>query len=191
MPVTERGATALARLRGPIVPLNLAFADDGSPDHAAIARYVDYLAGSCEGKPPVLLLTYGSSEFACLSREDIYAVTQTVAEANAGRALCVAATGFWTPAETSSFLEHADAVGCDAVKVQISPQLPYDRSTLVGYFVRTPAPAPAPCDLRAGGDRMRWSRLRRTSRCCCGRSTPPSSRWRWRWSLPPGRASSA
>ena len=149
MPVTERGATALARLRGPIVPLNLAFADDGSPDHAAIARYVDYLAGSCEGKPPVLLLTYGSSEFACLSREDIYAVTQTVAEANADRALCVAATGFWTPAETSSFLEHADAVGCDAVKVQISPQLPYDRGTLVGYFVRTPAlPLPLPLRVR-------------------------------------------
>ena len=138
MPVTQRGSTALARLRGPIVPLNLCFAEDGNPDHAAIARYVDYLAASCEGNPPVLLLTYGSSEFPCLSREDIYAVTQTVAEANAGRALCVASTGFWTPGESAAFLEHADAVGCDAVKVQISPMLPYDRNTLVGYFVRGP-----------------------------------------------------
>ena len=39
------------------------------------------------------------------------------------RSLCIASTGFRKPAKTRDFLKHADAVGVDAVKVQIHPWL--------------------------------------------------------------------
>ena len=127
----DRATQVLERLKGPIVPINISFDDDGKANYAAVGEYVNWL---CEEKVPVLLLTYGSSEFAGLSDEEIWQLTRTVASANAGRSLFITSTGFWKPAITRDFLKHADAVGADAVKVQISPWLPKTREVLVGYF---------------------------------------------------------
>jgi dihydrodipicolinate synthase/N-acetylneuraminate lyase len=69
-----------------------------------------------------------------LDDEEVWELTETVARTNAGRALCIASTGFWKPAQTRDFLKHADSVGVDAVKVQIHPWLPKTREALVGYF---------------------------------------------------------
>ena len=68
----DKATAALARMKGPVVPLNLCFDKSGAVDHQAVAIYVDWL--SAQGAP-ILMLTYGSSEFACLDDEDIWAVT--------------------------------------------------------------------------------------------------------------------
>ena len=51
-----------------------------------------------------------------------------------GRSLFVTSTGYWSIDECRKFLRHADAVGADAVKVQINPWLGQEREVLVGYF---------------------------------------------------------
>lgn len=127
----ERKKSVTERLKGPVVPINLCFADDESVDYAAIRKYVNWL---CEQEVPVLLLTYGSSEFASLTDEEIWQLTAEVAEEVAGRSLFVASTGWWPPKKCREFLRHALEVGADAVKVQIHPWLPVTREVLVGYF---------------------------------------------------------
>jgi dihydrodipicolinate synthase/N-acetylneuraminate lyase len=121
------------RLKGPVVPINVCFAEDDSVDYAAVRRYVNWL---CEQHAPVLLLTYGSSEFASLRDEEIVRLTREVCEEVAGRALFIAATGWWCPQQTREFLQEAARLGVDAVKVQIHTYLPVNRDTLVGYFDR-------------------------------------------------------
>ncbi len=59
----NRAVRVLERLKGPVVPLNICFNADGTVDYSAVAAYVDWL---CTERVPVLLLTYGSSEFAGL-----------------------------------------------------------------------------------------------------------------------------
>jgi 4-hydroxy-tetrahydrodipicolinate synthase len=121
------------RLKGPVVPINVCFAEDDSVDYAATRRYANWL---CEQKVPVLLLTYGSSEFASLRDEEIVRLTQELSQEIAGRALFIAATGWWCPQQTREFLQEAAQAGVDAVKVQIHPSLPVTRDVLVGYFDR-------------------------------------------------------
>ena len=127
----DRRKQVVARLKGPVVPLNLCFRPDGIIDLGAVASYVRWLG---DQGVPVLLLTYGSSEFASLSEADIWQLTEAVAQANNGRALFIAATGFWPARRTAEFLRHADQAGADAAKVQIHPYLPRTREFTLGYF---------------------------------------------------------
>lgn len=127
----SRSADVVDRLKGPVVPVNICFADDHSVDYEAMRRYVDWL---CEQRVPVILLTYGSSEFSVLSAEEIWKLTELFARTVDGRALFVTSTGYWSIGECREFLRHADAVGADAVKVQINPWLGQEREVLVGYF---------------------------------------------------------
>jgi dihydrodipicolinate synthase/N-acetylneuraminate lyase len=129
----EQTLLVVDRLKGPVVPLNLCFAEDDSLDLAAMRRYVNWL---CEQHVPVVLLTYGSSEFASLTEGEIWRLTEEVAEEVAGRALFIASTGWWGPGPCREFLKHAERVGADAVKVQIHPWLGVKREVLVGYFDR-------------------------------------------------------
>ena len=86
-----RGAEVVEKLKGPVVPVNVCFNEDNEFDYAAMRKYVDWL---CREKAPVLLLTYGSSEFSMLGDEDIWRLTAEVAEANAGRSAFIASTGW-------------------------------------------------------------------------------------------------
>ena len=127
----DRAAQVLERMKGPVVPINVCFNVDGTINYDAVGAYINWL---CEEKTPALLLTYGSSEFASISDEELWELTETVVSAIDGRSLCIASTSYWKPAKTREFLKHADAVGVDAVKVQINPWLPKTRETLVRYF---------------------------------------------------------
>ncbi len=144
----DSAAKANKRMKGPVVPLNLCFDEAGNLDHDAIAAYVDWLAG--EGTP-ILLLTYGSSEYACLDDEDIWALTRTLGQANAGRSFCIGATGFWKPGKTRDYLAHAKDVGMDAVKVQINPYLGNTTPVLINYFDALEGAVDMPLLLWAGG----------------------------------------
>ena len=112
----SRVSAAYDRMKGPVVPLNICFNEDGTVDYGAVSAYVSWLAAQ---QVPILLLTYGSSEFAALSDEEVYRLTEVVAAANEGRSMFIASTKYWKPSETRKFLAHADAAGADAVKVQV------------------------------------------------------------------------
>jgi 4-hydroxy-tetrahydrodipicolinate synthase len=144
----ERAIDVVNRLKGPVVPINICFDADGALNYAAVKKYVNWL---CEQRVPVLLLTYGSSEFANMTDEEIWKLTAVVAEANAGRSLFIAATGWWSPATCREFLKHADRVGADAVKVQIHIWLGSQREVIVGYFDQIQDAAPIPLLLWIAG----------------------------------------
>ena len=127
----DRAKDVHERLKGPVVPINICFNENGSVHYDAVEGYVDWL---CKNDVPVLLLTAGSSEYAGLRDEDVRELTERIARVNAGRSLFVTSTKFWTPDDTRAFLQHADAVGADAVKVQISTMTPGTREALVGYY---------------------------------------------------------
>ena len=129
--MSTRSQSVVERTRGPVVPLNICFNEDGSVDFRAVRDYAGWLA---ESGVPILMLTYGSSEFSSLTDDELWRLTADIAEVNAGRSLFITATGYWKPATCREFLRHADRVGADAVKVQIHPSLPLERDVYVGYF---------------------------------------------------------
>lgn len=109
--------TVAQRLAGPVVPLNIAFTAAGEVDLPAMRRYADWL---CAQRVPVLLLTYGSSEYAWLSDDDIWRLTAEIAQTVAGRSCFVTSSSFWPAKVCAGFLRHAETAGADAVKVQIN-----------------------------------------------------------------------
>ena len=127
----DRAKRVLARMKGPVVPINVCFNEDGTPNYGAVGDYVNWL---CDERAPILMLTGGSSEFASLSDDEIRQLTAAVAEANAGRSLFIASTGFWKPSLARDFLAHADRVGVDAVKVQFHAWLQLSRDVVIRYF---------------------------------------------------------
>ena len=131
----ETKLSVAQRIRGPVVPLNVCFTERGEVDYAAMRKYVNWL---CEQKVPVLRLTYGSSEFYMLSDKQLWRLTAELAQAIAGRAVFIASTGFWPAKVTQEFLQHAEAEGVDAVKVQTNPILMTSglpvREILVDYY---------------------------------------------------------
>jgi 4-hydroxy-tetrahydrodipicolinate synthase len=145
----ERAAQVVQRLKGPVVPINLCFTPDHEIDCSAVRRYVNWL---CNQRAPVLMLTYGSSEYVWLSDDDIYRLTAELAEEIAGRALFITSTGLWTPKVCGEFLLHADRVGADAVKVQINPWgIQSNRERFIGYFDRIQDVASIPLLLWCNG----------------------------------------
>lgn len=137
-----RAARVLERLKGPVVPMNICFTEDNEINYPAMRKYAGWL---CEQQAPVLLLTYGSSEFTWLCDEDVYRLTAELAEEIAGRSLFIASTLYWNPKACRRFLKHADQVGADAVKVQLNPWAgPSKREVFIGYHEAILDAAPIP-----------------------------------------------
>ena len=138
----NRAVQVVQRLKGPVVPLNICFTDNNEINYAAMRKYVNWL---CEQNVPVLLLTYGSSEYAWLGDEDVWRLTAELAEEIAGRSLFITSTLFWPPKVCRRFLKHADEVGADAVKVQMNPWMgPSKREVFIGYHDQIQDAAPIP-----------------------------------------------
>ena len=134
--IMETELSVAQRIRGPVASILICFTEEGEIDYAAMRRYVNWL---CEQKVPVLLLTYGSSEFCNLSDEDLWRLTAELSQEIAGRSVFITSTGFCAAKVTQKFLKHAEAEGVDAVKVQTNPMLfpatgwPIDE-TIVNYY---------------------------------------------------------
>lgn len=138
----DRYTQVVERLKGPVVPVNICFNATGEIDYPAQRRYVNWL---CEQGVPVILLTYGSSEFSLLSDEDIWRLSAELTAVVAGRALMIGSTGFWNVAVCRRFLEHAEKIGMDGVKVQINPWGGQaKREVFIGYHDRIQDAAPVP-----------------------------------------------
>ena len=73
----DRYKGVVDRLKGPVVPLNICFTAEGTIDYPAQRRYVNWL---CEQGVPVILLTYGSSEFSLLGDEDLWRLSAEMAQ---------------------------------------------------------------------------------------------------------------
>ena len=136
--LAQRATNVYERLKGPIVPLNLCFDTTGEVDMVTMRKYVSWL---CDEKVPVLLLTYGSSEFMWLSNNDIRRITEELAEEIAGRSLFMTSTNWGPPKICREFLQFADRIGVDAVKVQTNPWMVHNSGlpkseAIVGYFDR-------------------------------------------------------
>lgn len=134
--ISTRATDVVERLRGPVVPLNLYFDQSGEVDIVVMRKYVNWL---CEQNVPVLLVTYGSSEFVWLSDEDLQRLTAELAEEIAGRALFITSTHWCPPKVCRDFLAFADQAGVDAVKVQTNPwAIEYSgnqkREAILNYF---------------------------------------------------------
>jgi len=132
------------------VPLNICFNEDGTVNYGAVQDYVEWL---CEQKAPILLLTSASSEFASLVEEEVWQLTAAVGEANAGRSVFVAATGYWKPSKTREFLVHADTVGADAVKIQLYPR-GLSHESIVRYFDLLEGASDIPLMLLVGDSKL-------------------------------------
>ena len=126
----DRVARVLKRMKGPVVPLNICFNEDGGVNFGAVRDYVDWL---CAEGTRIVLLTSGSSEYASLSDEEIWRLTAEIADVNQGRSLFITGTGYWKPTQTREFLVHADAVGADAVKLQFTPGSQLTHEMVVRY----------------------------------------------------------
>ena len=121
------------RLRGPVVPLKISYLISETIDYDALARHVDWL---CAQSVPVLLLTYGSGEFMCLTDEEIYEVTRVVGDVARGRSFFVAANNFWPVAKTVDYVRHAMRCGADAVKVHIHWKYKYMDEGVFAFYQR-------------------------------------------------------
>ena len=80
----ERTIRVVKHLKGPVVPVNTCFGDDDSLDVGAMRKYVNWL---CEQNIPVILLTYGSSEFCSLTDEEIWRLGFTLRDSGTARSI--------------------------------------------------------------------------------------------------------
>ena len=126
--------SVVERLKGPVVPINICFTETDEVDFSVMRKYVNWL---CEQKVPVLMLTYGSSEYCWLSDEDIWRLTAELAEEVAGRSLFISSTSWWTPKLCREFLKHAEKSGADAVKVQVSTRIISNAGSAKGEVFRS------------------------------------------------------
>ena len=149
----DRYKGVVDRLKGPVVPLNICFTAEGTIDYPAQRRYVNWL---CEQGVPVILLTYGSSEFSLLGDEDLWRLSAEMAAEVAGRALMIGSTSYWNVATCRKFLQHAEESGLDGVKVQMNPWMGQtDPAVFIAYHDQIQDAAPIPlllwCNSGGGG----------------------------------------
>ena len=103
-----------AALTGPVATVRTPFLANGNVDHAGLARSVDWMIEAGSG---AVILTYGDSLYSVLSDAEIGAVTRTVVDRTAGRALVIAADRQWGTAQAAAFGRDARAMGADLLMV--------------------------------------------------------------------------
>lgn len=119
------------RLRGPVAPIKLPFMSDGSIDLDNLQSYVDWL---CDEGAPILLLTYGTTEYVCLEEEELDEITHVIGQVIGGRSLFIASSDFWPVDRTLAYIDRARESGADAVKVQLNWRFVYGDSGIVDYY---------------------------------------------------------
>lgn len=120
-----------SRLEGPVFPLPTPFTESGDVDHAALARYVDFLAGV---GVPAVMSTVGTSRFNLLTDEEIKAVNATIAKAAKGRCIVILAGPLQGTTKVNvAFAKHAESVGGDAY-IAFFPERYYGEAPVLEFF---------------------------------------------------------
>ena len=77
------------KMRGPLAPIMTPFDEEDKVDHESLRRWVDWMVTR---DVPVLWTTGGTSEMLALSDQEVFDITLTACEANAGRSFMIAST---------------------------------------------------------------------------------------------------
>ncbi len=107
-------ARVRAALTGPVASVPTIYLQDGELDFAGMRRYVDFVIA---GGSKSLILTFGDSLYTLLGDHEVAAVTRTVVEQSAGRALVIAADRSWGTPQTVRFAREIRALGADVLMV--------------------------------------------------------------------------
>lgn len=122
-----------SRIRGPVFPIPVPFTSDEAVDYNALRSYAQFLVSH---GAPVLMVTVGTSRFNLLTREEMLAVNEVVADAVAGRAVVVAAgpgPHAGSTRENIFFARHAREAGADAILI-VYPERWYGDDDVVSFF---------------------------------------------------------
>ena len=110
---------ARARIRGLALNVPVPFSGpDYEIDHEGLRSNIDHWVAN---GVPIVLLTYGTSEYYSLSDQEIRDVTRTVVEAVAGRAFVVAATGRWWLGQAVEFAHFCEEIAADCLMLTKLP----------------------------------------------------------------------
>jgi len=105
-------------MRGPLAPIMTPFDEQDQVDHESLRRWVDWMVTN---NVPVLWTTGGTSEMLALSEQEVFDITQTACEANAGRVFMIASTSpMWQVDKAIELVKFAQREGASAVKVQLN-----------------------------------------------------------------------
>ena len=106
------------KMRGPLAPIMTPFDEQDEVDHESLGGWVDWMVTN---DVPVLWTTGGTSEMISLTEQEIFDITQTACEANAGRAFMIASTPpLWQAHKAIELVKLAQSAGAAAVKVQLN-----------------------------------------------------------------------
>lgn len=119
------------QLSGPVFPILTPFTEEGSVDHIALVKYVEFLTSCNVG---TILTTVGTSRFNLLSWEEIRAVNKTVASATLPETITIAAGPITGDLQTNiEFAKHAEAIGSDAYIAHF-PERWYGAEPIYNFF---------------------------------------------------------
>jgi 4-hydroxy-tetrahydrodipicolinate synthase len=123
-------------LAGPVFPVLTPFKESGEVDHAALARYVDFLVGT---GARTIMTTVGTSRFNLMSEAEMMAVNETVAKASSASTITIAAGPLTGDVATNiAFATHAERIGADAY-IAFFPERWYGAEAITDFFSRIAA----------------------------------------------------
>lgn len=102
-------------LTGPVMSLCTPFTAEDEIDFRGVASILDF---AIEGGSKTIILTYGDSLYSVLTEEEIAELVRFVVEHTNGRAMVVAASGFWHTRKVTEFVEYSRTVGADLLMVR-------------------------------------------------------------------------
>lgn len=130
------------RIRGPIVPVMPAFADDERFDLESARDWIEWLIKNGIG---LFWTTYGISHFFSLTDDEIMKLTKAVSAVTRRRALFIASTSFhWPVSACMRFIEAAATWGVDAVKLQIDWRWHPAEDAVLSFNARIAEASPLP-----------------------------------------------
>ena len=105
------------RIQGPLAPVLVAYSDDESVDVDSTCRWVDWMI---RGGIRLFWTTAGTSNYICLTDDEIVEVNRAVARTIGQRGVFIASTAWqWPVARCREFIRQAAEWGVDIVKCQI------------------------------------------------------------------------
>lgn len=143
MPPASLPTAITSKLVGPLAPVLCAFDDDGRLDTDSTCRWVQSLI---DRGIRLFWTTHGTSNYMCLSDDEVEALNRAVAGVTRGKATFIASTAYFWPAPKSiEFTHKALDWGVDAVKIQLDWRaFPPTDDLLVEHYTTIAKASPLP-----------------------------------------------
>lgn len=121
------------RIKGPVFPVVIPFAENQEVDHDALRSYVRFLI---DKGAKIIQLTVGTSRYNLLTTQEMFDVNESVVVAVEGKAVTIVAgpgPGHGSTRENVEFARHAKSIGADAIMV-LYPERWYGDEPVVEFF---------------------------------------------------------